>query len=288
MTSPRLHLSTFSIVGADPFAHDVGVAVQSKFLSVGAIVPWARGGVGAAAVQAYPDVTVGPRALDRLAGGADPEVVLDDLVRADPEAAQRQTGLVAADGRAASHTGEDCFDHKGSLTGPGFAVQGNVLTGPEVLPAMATAFTSTEGSLARRLLAALEAGQRAGGEQRGMQSAALVVCRPGGGYGGNHDRMVDLRVDDDDDPISRLGDLLGTWEWHFARAPEEDWLPLDGALAAEVRQRLSGAGWMTDQPVLADALLAFMGWENLEERWADEGHVDPVVLAHLRAVTRDV
>ncbi|WP_108664137.1 DUF1028 domain-containing protein [Euzebya rosea] len=281
---PSLHLSTFSIVGADPDAGDVGVAVQSKFLAVGAIVPWARGGVGAAAVQAFPDVTVGPRALDRLAAGEDPDAVLDALVRADPMASQRQTGLVAADGRAASHTGEDCFDHRGSLVGPGYAVQGNVLAGPEVLAAMATTFLDHTGPLAHRLLAALQAGQDAGGEKRGMESSALVVARPGGGYGGNHDRLVDLRVDHDEDPISRLAELLEVRDFHFDRTPPSAWFPLEGEVRGEVAALLRRGGWLDDHTALPAALMDFMGWENLEERWADDDHVDPVVLAHLRGV----
>ena len=276
---------TYSIVGADPSRDEVGVAVQSKFLAVGAIVPWARGGVGAAAVQAFPDVTVGPRALDRLAAGDDPEAVLDDLVRDDPMAGARQTGLVAADGRAASHTGADCFDHKGSLTGPGFAVQGNVLVGPEVLPAMAEAFQAHDGPLAHGLLAALEAGQAAGGEQRGQESAALVVRRPGGGYGGNHDRLVDLRVDHDDQPIARLRRLLEIRDFHFDAAPRSEWVSLDGDVGEEVADRLRQGGWLEGTADLPAALMDWMGWENLEERWADDAHVDPVVLAHLRATT---
>ena len=276
---------TYSIVAADPDRDEVGVAVQSKFLAVGAIVPWARGGVGAAAVQAFPDVTVGPRALDRVAAGEDPERVLDDLVRSDEMAAARQTGLVAADGRSASHTGAGCFDHKGSLTGPGYAVQGNVLTGPDVLPAMVDAFLGTDGALAHRLLTAIEAGQAAGGEQRGMESAALVVRRPGGGYGGNHDRLVDLRVDHDDDPIARLRRLLEIRDFHFDAAPRSAWVPLDEQVRDEVERRLRPGGWLDDDRPLPAALMDWMGWENLEERWADDDHVDPVVLNHLRATT---
>ena len=279
-----LHLSTFSIVGADPEAGDVGVAVQSKFLAVGAIVPWARGGVGAAAVQAFPDVTVGPRALDLLATGVDPDAVLDELVRADPMAAQRQTGLVAADGRSASHTGAGCFDHKGSVTGPGYAVQGNVLAGPEVLSAMETAFLDHRGPLAHRLLAGLQAGQDAGGEKRGMESAALVVARPGGGYGGNHDRLVDLRVDHHDDPITRLAELLEVRDFYFDRSPPSAWFPLAGEVRDEVSALLRRGGWLEEGAALPSALMDFMGWENLEERWADDDHVDPVVLGHLRKV----
>ncbi|WP_370328178.1 DUF1028 domain-containing protein [Euzebya sp.] len=274
---------TYSIAAADPDRDQVGVAVQSKFLAVGNLVPWARGGVGACAVQAFPDVTVGPRALDRLEAGEDPQAILDDLVVDDPMAAQRQTGLVAADGRAASHTGEACFAWRGHRVGPGFAIQGNVLVGPEVVDAMAEAFlAATARPLAHRLLAALEAGQAAGGEKRGMESAAVVVRQPGGGYGGNHDRLVDLRVDHDDDPITRLGELLEIRDHHFDRAPAEEWVPLDDDLTVEVAARLRGGGWLAEGQPLAHALMGYLGWENLEERWTDAVSIDPVALAHLR------
>lgn len=275
--------TTYSIVGADPDRDEVGVAVQSKFLAVGAIVPWARGGVGAAAVQAFPDVTVGPRALDRLEGGEHPEAVLGDLVRDDRMAPQRQTGLVAADGRAASHTGDDCFPWRGSEVGHGYAAQGNVLAGPRVVEAMAEVFTSTPGPLARRLLAALRAGQAAGGEKRGVESAALVVRKPGGGYGGNHDRLVDLRVDHDDDPIDALGGLLNVHDYYFGKADPSELVRLDKAVREEVARRLVAGGWMsaTDEPI-EEPLMAYMGWENLEERWAGADRIDPLVLAHLR------
>jgi len=274
---------TYSIVAADPERQQVGVAVQSKFLAVGNLVPWARGGVGACAVQAFPDVTVGPRALARLAEGAEPAQVLEELVVSDAMAAQRQTGLVAADGRSASHTGSQCFDHRGSLIGPGYAVQGNVLAGPAVLEAMVQAFTGSAGRpLAHRLMQALEAGQAAGGEKRGMESAALVVCQPGGGYGGNHDRLVDLRVDHDDQPLQALRRLLEVRDYYFDRTPKSEWVPLDDTLCEEVTARLSGGGWMDGGVDLPTALMNYLGWENLEERWTDDATIDPVALAHLR------
>lgn len=283
LSTPHLHLSTFSIVGADPEADQVGVAVQSKFLAVGAIVPWAKGGVGACAVQAFPDVTVGPRALEQLEAGGDPDVILAEMTEGDPMASQRQTGLVGADGRSASHTGEDCFGWRGHVNGPGFAAQGNVLAGPEVVEAMGRTFTETAGeSLANRLLSALQAGQDAGGEKRGMESAALVVRQPDGGYGGNHDRLIDLRVDHHDSPIEHLGELLQVWEYHFDRTPQEEWVTLDENVTEEVTARLRKGGWLTDDQPLHEALMSYLGWENLEERWTDAESIDPVALAHLR------
>ncbi len=275
---------TYSIAAADPVTNQVGVAVQSKFLAVGAIVPWVRGGVGAAAVQAFPDGTVGPRALDALAEGGDPQAILTTMVAEDRMGAHRQTGLVAADGRSAAHTGERCFGWRGHLTGEGFAAQGNVLTGPEVVQAMADVFMSTAGRpLAHRLVASLQAGQDAGGEKRGMESAALVVCQPGGGYGGNHDRLVDLRVDHDDQPIQRLRGLLDIRDFHFDRAPRAEWVSMDAELADELTDRLRAGGWMGEAQPLDEALMDFLGWENLEERWTDAQSIDPVALAHVRA-----
>ncbi len=276
---------TYSIVGADPEAGEVGVAVQSKFLAVGAIVPWARGGVGAVAVQAYPDVTTGARALDLLAEGEDPTAVLRTVVAADERADERQVGVVAADGRSASHTGAACFDHAGSRTGPGYAAQGNVLTSPQVLDALAGTFAEGTGRLAVRLLDALRAGQDAGGERRGMESAALMVCRPGGGYGGNHDRYLDLRVDHADDPIAGLRDLLVVHDHLVLPTPRAEWLPLDEELRDEIRGELVAAGWLergADDAAVTRQLEQWLGWENLEERWLGPMWLDPVVLGHLR------
>src|SRR5918996_6079976 len=162
--------STFSIVAADPDAGEVGVAVQSKFLAAGAIVPWARGGVGAVATQAFAEVTFGPRGLDLLADGVDPEAALDRLLAGDEGRETRQVGIVAADGRSASFTGAECFEHAGSITGPGYACQGNILAGSGVVPAMARSFEATAGSplpLAERLVEALRAAQGEGGDRRG-------------------------------------------------------------------------------------------------------------------------
>lgn len=280
-----MHLSTYSIVGADPEAGEVGVAVQSKFLAVGAIVPWAEGGVGAVATQAFPDLTQGPRSLSGLAAGVEPEDVLAEVMAGDALREQRQVGLVTADGRAASHTGAECFDWAGAVTGYGFAAQGNVLAGPGVVEAMADAFQRTEGPLAVRLLRALEAGQSAGGERRGMESAALMVRKPGGGYGGNHDRMLDLRVDHDDQPIDRLAELLDLHDLYFGSSPADTWVPFDHDLRVEVEQRLRAAGWTREGADLESALSSYLGWENLEERWHGMHALDPRVLDYLRTHT---
>ncbi|MEO0249829.1 MAG: DUF1028 domain-containing protein [candidate division WOR-3 bacterium] len=199
---------TFSIVAFDPTTGDLGVAVASKFLAVGSVVPWAEAGVGAIATQAFGNTTYGPRGLALLKRKLTPEEVIQRLTREDKNREQRQVGIVDAKGRAATYTGKRCIPWAGGLTGKGYAVQGNILTGEEVVKAMAQAFERAKGELAERLLTALKAGEQAGGDSRGKQSAALLVVRKGGGYAGYNDRYVDLRVDDHPNPIPELERLL--------------------------------------------------------------------------------
>lgn len=201
--------ATFSIVAADPEAGEVGVAVASRFFAVGSVVPFARAGVGAVATQASANTTYGPRALELLARGATAAEALAILTRDDDGRERRQVGVVAADGGAASFTGPGCNAWAGGRSGPGYSVQGNILTGEEVVAAMERAFLASEGRpLAERLYAALAAGDAAGGDSRGKQSAVLLVSRAGGGYGGLDDRAIDVRVDDHTEPIVELGRLV--------------------------------------------------------------------------------
>jgi uncharacterized Ntn-hydrolase superfamily protein len=274
---------TFSIVAADPMANEVGVATESKFLAVGAVVPWARAEVGGVATQAFCEVTFGPRGLELLASGLDPQAALDRLLEGDPGRAGRQVGIVDAAGRSASFTGPDCFEHATSLTGPGYACQGNILASAGVVPAMAEAFQGWSGPLADRLVAALRAAQREGGDRRGQESAALLVVKPGGGYGGTHDRYIDLRVDHHDEPIEELAGLVALHRLYFERPREEDVIAVDPALASEIAGLLGRLGVLPAGRDTWDALSDYMGWENLEERWAGPGRVDPEVLEYLRA-----
>ncbi len=305
---------TFSIVARDPATGDLGVAVASKFLAVGSVVPWARAGVGAVATQALANVTFGPEGLAALEGGGDAEGVVARLIGADEGREDRQLGIVDAQGGAASHTGSGCLPWAGGRIGDGVAVQGNILAGPEVVDAMLAAFSGTTGALPDRLVTALLAGDRAGGDARGRQSAALLVVRAGGGYGGTTDRWIDLRVDDHTDPVIELRRLLGSWRLLFDSADVDDLLPIDGSLARELRERLAATGWATERDdALAtrvraavsgfgragtprdagsdwDAawdgvLLTWMGVANLESRAAAAGWIDPAVLAELRAAT---
>lgn len=206
---PEVH--TFSIVAFDPATGELGVAVESKYFGVGSVVPWARAGVGAVATQARAKVSFGPEGLDLMESGKSPREALDTLLAADPNAADRQVGMIDAQGRTAAHTGAQCLDYAGHREGKNYTVQGNLLAGEGVLTAMAEAFEAAqkkEGSeLADWLLAALQAGQAAGGDKRGQQSAALLVVHVNGGPGGDNDRYMDLRVEDNPAPIDELARL---------------------------------------------------------------------------------
>ncbi len=293
---------------------DLGVAVASKFLAVGSVVPWASAGVGAIATQALANVAYGPDGLEALAAGSDADSVLAGLIAADDGRPDRQVGVVDANGGAASHTGAGCLSWAGGRVADGVAIQGNILAGPEVVDAMSSAFGSVSGPLPDRLLTALLAGDRAGGDARGRQSAALLVVRAGGGYGGATDRWIDLRVDDHDDPVVDLRRLLDTWRLLYERPDPDDLMAIDPALAAELRERLTHAGWAPGRDdtfatsirgaldgvtrigdardagpewdaTWDGALLTWMGVANLEERTAASGWIDPAVLERLRAVT---
>ncbi len=208
---PSPVVATFSIVACDTTSGIWGVAVASKFLAVGAVVPWARGDVGAVATQAQANTSFGPRGLDLLARGLEPDEVLNVLLRPDTLRDRRQVGIVGAHGRAATYTGSKCNPWAGGKSGRCFAAQGNILTGPEVVDAMAKSFESSSGFLGDRMLAALEAGDAAGGDSRGRQSAAIYLAATGQGWGNNDDRFCDLRVDDHADPIRELRRVYNVW-----------------------------------------------------------------------------
>ncbi|MCI0343062.1 MAG: DUF1028 domain-containing protein [Planctomycetales bacterium] len=196
--------ATFSIVARDPGNGDLGVAVASRVLGVGSVVPWAEAGVGAVATQAWANTTFGPEGLRRLRAGESPDTAVPAMLDADPAAEQRQLAVVDAKGRVAAHTGKRCLAWAGRRGGEGYSCQGNILADEGVVAAMAEAFEKAEGELADRLLAALGAGEAAGGDRRGKQSAALLVVRERGGYGGMNDRYVDLRVEDHAEPVAEL------------------------------------------------------------------------------------
>jgi uncharacterized Ntn-hydrolase superfamily protein len=210
-------VATFSIVAYDPDTQELGVAVQSKFIAVGSVVPWARAGAGAVATQAYANTTYGPKALELLAKGETPDGVLSTITEGDPRSAVRQVGIVSAKGASATFTGGKCNAWAGGVKGENFCCQGNILAGEDVVKNMAKSFQESKGDLADRLLSALQAGQDAGGDARGMQSAALLIVREGWGYGGFNDRYRDLRVDDHVEPIKELKRILDLHRQIFPR-----------------------------------------------------------------------
>jgi uncharacterized Ntn-hydrolase superfamily protein len=282
-------VSTYSIVGRDGANGDLGIAVQSKFLAVGAVVPWARAGVGAIATQSYANTSYGPRGLELLGSGKSAEEVVAALTADDAGAAQRQVGIVDAQGRSATFSGAGCHAWAGGIAGPEFAAQGNILVGEDTVRALADTFQRSSGPLAHRLLGALAAGQQAGGDRRGQQSAALLVVRAGGGYAGFNDRYIDLRVDDYPDPIVELGRLLAQHELYFLPPEPADFIPVDGALASEIQALLTSSGdyhgaitGVFDEATRA-ALERYSGRENLEERLASDARIDRKVLEYLRA-----
>jgi len=200
--------NTFSIVAYDPVAKEWGVGVASKYLAVGSAVPFARAGVGAVATQSYVNVTYGPRGLELLEKGATPEEALKTLTDADKGKESRQVGIIDAQGKTANFTGTGCIAWAGAKSGPNYSCQGNLLAGEKVVEAMAEAFEKSRGPLAWRLMAALQAAEKEGGDKRGKQSAAILVVRAGAGPAGFSDRYIDLRVDDHKEPIDELARIL--------------------------------------------------------------------------------
>ena len=271
---------TFSIVASDSTSW--GVAVASKFLAVGSAVPAAAADAGAIATQSYANLAYRPDGLRLLRDGKSAQEALDALLAADEGRSQRQAGIVDTAGNAATYTGDDCHAWAGGCTGPSYAIQGNILTGPEVAAAIERAWLATDDGqpLARRLFAALVAGDEAGGDRRGRQSAAILVASTTGGYADSTDIVVDLRVDDSPAPIPELGRLLDLHDLYFGKGDADTALPLEGDLADEVRRRLASLGH--HQADLDAALNDWAGVENFEERMLT-GRIDLTVLEQLRA-----
>ena len=277
---------TFSIVARSDDGESWGVAVASKFLAVGSAVPAAVAGIGAIATQADANIAYKFLALAHLDEGATAEVALDRLLEEDEGRDHRQVGIVDSDGNAATYTGSECFDWAGGVSGGsgergGFAIQGNILTGPEVVEAMAAAWSETvDQAIERRLLAALTAGDRAGGDSRGRQSAALLVVRDGAGYGGNDDTAVDLRVDDHTDPVTELARLLDLNDLYLTASTPEEQVPITDDVRAELESLARAAG--------KDDFHAWVGSENYEMRvdagptpaWIDRRILDIIRAGH--------
>jgi uncharacterized Ntn-hydrolase superfamily protein len=286
--------STFSIVAYDHENGDLGVAVQSKFIAVGSVVPWAKAKVGAVATQASANVSYGPRALNMLEAGLSSSSVLERLLAEDGRNQARQVAIVDAQGNIAAHTGKECTDWAGHVTGDGYSCQGNILTGRDVVESMARAYDRTAGDLIDRLLAALAAGQQAGGDRRGQQSAALLVVREKGGYEGFTDRYVDLRVDDSPTPIDELRRVLRIYDMTMlSREDTSNLLPITGAVAKLLQRDLKNLGFYKgainglydDQT--EKALRDFVNVNNFENRMRENGVIWKSILQYMEDLVKE-
>ena len=272
---------TFSICAVDRATGDVGAAATTKFLAVGAGVLWAEVGVGAVCTQATTRIAYGPELLDLLRAGVTAEAAIAESPAADEGRADRQLGAVAADGAGATYTGGACFDWAGGLVLDDATVQGNILAGSSVVEAMASAWATSDGErLEERMLAVLHAGEAAGGDRRGRQSAAILVRR------GDGTDPVDLRVDDHPEPLVELGRLHAAYRLVYETSPREAWTAVDAALAGRIRSALIAAGHAAEpegpwDAALERALAAWVFDENLDGRWAGGDRIDPAVLGHL-------
>ncbi len=275
--------ATYSVVACDADARQWGVAVQSKFLGVGAVVPWAEADVGAVATQAFANPQYGPNGLALLRQGLSAGDVVARLTEADDGREHRQLGVVDSNGGSATFTGSECFEWAGGRTGEGYAAQGNILVSQETVDALAEAFEASAGRpLAVRLIDCLEAAQAAGGDRRGQQSASLLVVERAGGYAGLSDSLVDLRVDDHERPIEDLRRIYELHQQIFGTTPKDQWLTVDAALSQELRDRLARLGYSGE---LGETLEAWAGNANLEMRVDGVERIDPVVLDELRKQT---
>ena len=267
---------TFSIVARDPETDAVGVAVQSKFVAVGSVVPFASADAGAIATQSFANVAYGPDGLDLLREGHSADEVVDELTSTDDEAPQRQVGVVGQDGSVGAFTGDECFDHASDRQGEHYTVQGNILENRATIDAMGDAFEATDGGLPEKLLAALQAGNEAGGDQRGEQGAALYVAKPEGGYDGGNDRWIDVRVDDHEHPIDELERVFRIYDITLLeREDPDEYRELSGDTAESVLATLSALGFYDDEPsgefgeAEREALEEFRGMNNFENHDLD-------------------
>ncbi|MDX2506269.1 MAG: DUF1028 domain-containing protein [Gammaproteobacteria bacterium] len=279
---------TFSIAGFDPKTGDLGIAVHSKFPNVRVTIPFAQAGVGAVATQSYCNTSFGPKGLELLKNGATPQQVIDILIQNDQDRDYRQVGIIDAKGNAANYTGLECFDWAGGYTGKNCTVQGNVLAGEQVITAMEQGFQEFQGSLAERLIHALNMGQEAGGDRRGQQSAALLVVRENAGYGGHDDRYVDISVYDHQHPMQELKRLYELHRLTYFKSEAKNLKPVDSVIAKELQAIMHTKGFYKGEingvfdKQTQKSLHDFMGWENYDERMRDDDLIDLEVLEDIR------
>jgi uncharacterized Ntn-hydrolase superfamily protein len=277
---------TFSIVGFDPIEKEWGIAVQSKFLGVGSVVPWAKAGAGSVATQSYANTAYGPKALQLMEQGKSAQETLELLLADDPDREMRQVGLIDASGNPATFTGKACYDWAGGVTGTHFAAQGNILVDEETVQAMARVFKETNGTLADKLLASLDAGQEAGGDSRGKQSAALYIVKEKGGYGSFNDRYIDLRVDDHHDPIKELIRIYQLQQLYFAPSKPERIAEIEGDVKDELIHHLTRLSYLSSElqnnEEIVKALTAYIHTENFEMREQRSGFIDLEVFEFMK------
>lgn len=281
---------TFSIVGFDEKTGELGVAVASKFLAVGAVVPFAKAGVGAIATQSLANLSYGVEGLELLEKGMTPGEVIEKLTASDEGEAWRQVGIVDATGQSATFTGDDCYSWAGGAAGKNYAAQGNILVSQQVVEQMEATFEQTEGTLAERLLAALMAGDAAGGDSRGRQSAALLIVKEGGSYGGYTDRYIDLRVDDHEDPVQEIGRLLKLRNLYFEKTKVEDVIELSEEQITRAGEFLSILEYLKGETFsneeILEALHTYQHTENFDERVQEKGKIDRLVFEFLEDQAR--
>lgn len=280
-------VATFSIIGFDPETEEWGIAVQSKFLGVGAVVPWAKAGTGAVATQSFANTAFGPDGLRLLEEGLAPDKVIEELIKDDPDRNLRQFAVMNKNGETAAYTGSECYEWAGHKAGNYCTAQGNILVSSETVGKFIEAFEGSEGSLAERLLASLEAAQEAGGDSRGKQSAALFIVQEKGGYGGYNDRKLDLRVDDHKEPIKELKRLYELHKLYFTRPDESELLEIEGETLKEVQSLLIHHGFLEEQSkadfeYVKKQLKTYYMQENFEERWRDDHLIDPQIINYMK------
>ncbi|MFX0209557.1 MAG: DUF1028 domain-containing protein [Candidatus Hodarchaeota archaeon] len=277
---------TFSIVGYDPNTGDLGVAVQSKFLCVGAIVPWARADIGAIATQGGADHSYGLKGLSLLESGLSPNQVIAKLVK------QGQVGIIDSKGNPAAYTGKDCPAWAGHLVGEHYSCQGNVLISEETVEGMASGFEQESGDLPEKLIAALQAADREGrGDARGKQSACLYIVRKKGGYRGYTDNFVDIRIDDHPEPIKELQRVFELYDMTFlTREPPENLLKIEGKIASDIKRILTELGYLDLNKITLNeewgevehkAFEWWMSFNNFENKWRDDGMVWKSIYEHI-------
>ena len=279
-------VATFSIVAADPETGEVGVAVQSKFLAVGSVVPWAKANVVAVATQSWANTAYGPEGLAFLEKGLSPEEVIDKLVADDSGRSLRQVAVINSAGEASAFTGHECYDWAGHKIGKHHSCQGNILVSEKTVSEMSKVFEESEGPLAERMLKAISAAQHAGGDSRGKQSAAVYVLQEGAGYGGYNDVKVDLRVDDHPEPIEELQRL---YELHkMYAAPSEEKLAIDGDVLETVVEQLvktdllAAVDHSSYDAEVKEALKTFVLRENFDDHWSEDALIYETVLDYLK------